>query len=304
MRKVFILMGLWLSCGCALAQAPDILHKAVARFFDDFSYSHALLSPDGRSVAVYHSDQPGVTNLVVIDLATMQQKQITDFYRSRIGWYRWIDNNTLAFSVEDEAGWVREDMVYNTISKDGGDLNEAGISYGGWSFVNHHAHAILGMDTIGPVPGHPGQEYVSSLNQDKKSYYPGLYIFNWHTGKFLAAAAGVICVNSDKGKSCTASKANKDHIVEWFMDPSGHMRAAMSIDNNLHFSLLYRDNISQPWRDLTGFQFGQPGFWPVGFDASGKAPATGSFGISSRSRSLLCCAATAARTMPCRVSTI
>ncbi|HVC38078.1 MAG TPA: alpha/beta fold hydrolase [Gammaproteobacteria bacterium] len=270
MRKLFILMGLWLLCNGALSQTPDALHQSVSRFFDDFQYSNAQLSPDGQSVAVYYSDHPGVTNLVVIDLATMQQKQITDLYHSRIGWSRWIDNKTLAFSVESENGWVREDMVYNTINKDGGDLIEAAIAYGGWSFANAHAHVILDMDPIGPVPGHPDQEYVSSLSQDNKSYYPGLYTFNWRTGQFSPTATKIICKDSKKGQDCEPSEDNQDNIVAWFMDPAGQLRAAMAVDNKLRFSLLYRDSDTQPWRTLAGFTFGQPGLWPVGFDASGK----------------------------------
>lgn len=203
-------------------------------------------------MAVSHADHPGVTNLVIINLTTLQQKQITDLFHSRIGWVHWIDNDTLAFNVLDEAGWVREAMVYNTISKNGGDLLEAGLAYGGWSEAEGHARDILDMDFIGSVPGKPGTEYVSSRNQNEKSYYPSLYTFDWHTGQF------------------TPFEGNDNQIIQWFESPNGQLLAAMSIDAKLQLKLLYRSEPKRPWQILTAYAFGTPGLWPVGFNASGN----------------------------------
>lgn len=252
LRITLLAFGLILIPFAAHAELADALAQNVAKYFGDFDYSNAALSPDGQSVAIIHADRPGVTNLVIIDLNTLQQKQITDLFHSRIGWVHWIDNDTLAFNVHDEAGWVREAMVYNVISKNGGDLVEAGLAYGGWSEATGHARDILDMDFIGPVPGHSGMEYVSSRSQNQKSYYPSLYEFDWHTG------------------TLTAIEGNNHQIIQWFMNPNGQLLAAMAVDDKLHLELLYRATSASAWQILTAFDYGKPGLWPIGFDQGGK----------------------------------
>jgi dipeptidyl aminopeptidase/acylaminoacyl peptidase len=202
---------------------------------------------------VTYSERDGVSNLLTMDTTTLKPHQITQLFHSHIGWLRWIDDSdtTLSFDVTDDVGWVREDMVYNTIDKDGGDITEAGLAYGGWDQARERARDLLDMEYIGPAAD-GRSEVVSTRDEEKKSHYPVLYRFDPYTGALDRLG------DNDGG------------IVDWYMDPSGAITAATAIDDKLEYKLLYRKDKDQPWSTVYTYRYGEPGIDPIGFDASGQ----------------------------------
>lgn len=233
------------------APVQDDVAADVHRYFDEFQFRDARLSPDGKTVAAAYSERPGVSNLLTLDTATLKPLQITQFFHSDIGWFRWIDDGTLSFNVTDSAGWAREDMVYNTVPKAGGDITEAGLAYGGWKRAKERARDMLDLLYIGPAR-EPGQQVVSTHDMTGKSTYPVLYRFDPYAGSFAREGD------------------NADGIVKWFMDPKGQLRAAMAIDQSLEYRVLYREKADEPWTTVFSYHYGDPSIDPVGFDASGK----------------------------------
>ena len=74
---------------------------SIEQFFSNVSLSGALLSPDGRQLAMRVTPAEGRDRLAVLDLASMQTRNAVTFRDADIADFLWVNERRLAFRLTD-----------------------------------------------------------------------------------------------------------------------------------------------------------------------------------------------------------
>jgi dipeptidyl aminopeptidase/acylaminoacyl peptidase len=247
-----VLIGL-LSCGAALADpVPAKKPIAIETLFDHSQYGAAVLSPNTKLLAATAKVGKRM-RLIVIDIDTQKAKVVAGFDDSDIGWFRWINDDRLVFSVADLSAALGEQPgsgLY-AVDADGARFREliptmskqisSGVLGGlrGGSFMVR----CRGTDDI----------LVIESEVDKQ----GIYIKR---------------VNTRSGRSTSEVTGISGDIIDGMADAAGVLRAITSVDREGHPIVWYRASAEAKWEQVARFpSMTSPDIWkPVGFSPDGK----------------------------------
>jgi len=209
----------------ARAALPPIVPRDL--FFSFPERGGALLSPDGRTLSYLARSKAGRMNLWVRDLATGQERAITDDRAGNIFGAVWAPDGHHMLFPRDSNG----DENYHLFSVDiaTGQLRDLTPFLGVRS-------AMLLTDARHP------REVLVGMNLRNRRVLD-MYRVNLVTG------------------AVTLDTENPGDVTEWQVDSSLTIRACVALDStNSNTILRVRDSAHSPWRTLQEWPFMQSGF--------------------------------------------
>ena len=226
----------------------------VEHFFGNQSFSGAILSPDGRRLAVRVAPPGERVRLAVLELDSMQVKVVAYFSDADVDSFRWVNDQRLVFDLEDwqlAQGAQRYGPGLYAVNADGSNYRQ--LVTRNHSLQNKRALLMLPWNTflIGSI-GSQQSDDVFVVQPDYDS--PGNI-------RDLA----LLRINTSTGVYKTV--AQPAGTRNWLFDKQGELRIAQVRANGTE-AILYRDNASAPWQTLSSYEtYGggskiiQPGFF-------------------------------------------
>lgn len=243
----------------AAVPVPAAAAIPAADFFANAALSGAVLSPDGRHVAVLVSAKHGRVQLYTVDLPGMQVKALTSFEDADISSIAWVNEQRIVYSVMDR-NIAQGDIQYGpglyAINIDGSGYRQlASNTYSRTS--TRGARDMLGWNTrLLSASGEHGTDDV--------------YVTQAQFSTTGIASQALLRLNTVTGISKVA--ATVADAQGWMLDQKGEVRIALTINDNKR-TLLYREQAGAPWRKLreSDVYLAAPGdFSPAFFDAKGN----------------------------------
>lgn len=183
-------------------------------------YSQMQLSPDGSTVAALIPWKNRL-NLAVIDLASRKGIRLTAIETQDIAGFRWINNERLVFSVDDQGN---EAFGLYAVNRDG---SKAKTLIAAGKSNTHTPRSASVLSTI----RHDPEEIIVAYN-DRRESFPDLYRLNTHTGR-----------------STLLTYDSPGDVVRWELDHQHLVRLAIAQDKSAT-QIYYRKNEQAPWRLL------------------------------------------------------
>ena len=234
----------------------------IGDFFNNRAFSGAVMSPDGRHLAVLVSAKGGRVQLYTVELANMKVSGLTSFEDADIARIAWVNDQRLVYSVADRniaQGDVRHGPGLYAINIDGSDYRQlaSNTSSNRTATGSHIARAMLDWNTRLLATSKVAGSDDVFVTQTK-----------WNTaGK---PSSSVHRLNTVTGVSKLAAALNG--AEDWLMDEHDEVRIAMMADDKSE-TIHYRENAGTPWRKLHEsdlFHAAKGDFSPAFFDANGN----------------------------------
>lgn len=184
-------------------------------------YSQMQLSPDGSTVAALIPWKNRL-NLAIIDLASRKGTRLTAIETQDIANFRWINNERLVFSVDDQGN---EAFGLYAVNKDGGKAKTL-IAAG----KNSNTHPPRSASVLSTVR-HDPEEIIVSYN-DRRENFPDLYRLNTHTSR-----------------STLLTYDSPGDVVRWVLDHQ-HLARLAVVQEKSTTQIYYRKNEQAPWKLL------------------------------------------------------
>ena len=92
----------WLALTTQAADAPPVAKPPIEAFFEESTFGGALLSPNGRSMAVRVAAKGERSRLAVLDLDTMKPTIVASFSEAGIGHVQWVNDDRLVFNLRTD----------------------------------------------------------------------------------------------------------------------------------------------------------------------------------------------------------
>jgi dipeptidyl aminopeptidase/acylaminoacyl peptidase len=248
------------------AVAPTPASAAAARpaieaFFENSTFTGALLSPSGKYLAARVGGKDMRDRLAVVDLATEKITIVGAFADADIGVFTWVNDNRLTFSATDRSIGVG-DMRYApglyAINRDGSQFRQ---------LVNRTGNVIVstraGRDLL------PWNTYLQARNPGED----GDYVYVSHPsveGPGQFSNFDLQRLNTQTGHVSRVPGPPGD-VRSWMLDHKGEPRLASTLDKGER-SLYYRDPANNEWRKLVSFNNytgGKGAFAPLAFGPDG-----------------------------------
>lgn len=230
----------------ALAQAAPAPDVPVERFFRRADYTSFKLSPSGMFVAGIVPVN-GRSGLVSIDLATRKPGHVTTVNASDIGWFEWVTDDRLVFTVLDlqVGGGAQRGSGLFTVKRDGSEFRIlAPPPTGRGKFVYRYTRFLSKL--------YDGSDDILVAANDGDPRYPEVYR-----------------LNTDTGRKTLLSLEKPGDVVLWLADRSGAVRAAVAEGDNGGGRTFWRPTASAPWEKIDDYAPHRQKFDPVGFDGDG-----------------------------------
>ncbi|MFZ4874926.1 S9 family peptidase [Janthinobacterium sp. Mn2066] len=240
----------------AAAQIP------IEDFFSKAAFSGAVLSPDGRHLAVLVSTDGGHVQLHTVDLSSMKISGLTSFQDVDIANISWVNNQRIIYSVVDRSatqGDVRYGSGLYAINVDGSGYRQLANSLRTPKGIveSRFRSAILGADT---------QLLQISNNANSND------VFVTETIYMDARKPSRVVLRLDTVTGVSKRIAAYSDAEEWMMDRQDEVRIAIS-HKGAKQTIYYRDSADTPWRTLRENNIYRPApgdFTPAFFDARGN----------------------------------
>jgi len=219
----------------------------VEPFFRHADYSSFKLSPSGKYVAGIVPVN-GRGGLVAIDLDTRKPGHITTVNVSDIGWFEWVNDDRLVFTVLDltVGGGEQRGSGLFTVKRDGSEfrmLVRPPMGAGQWVYRYTQFLAAL----------HDGSDDILVVANDAHERYPDVYR-----------------LNTDTGRKTLRSLGKPGDVVRWVVDRKGAVRAAVTEEKEGSGRVYWRSEESAPWEKIDDFRPHRQQIVPVGFDGDGS----------------------------------
>jgi dipeptidyl aminopeptidase/acylaminoacyl peptidase len=247
-RVRIALFGLVVAATSLTALAADPTPRVpVAPFFRHADYSSFKLSPSGKYVAGIIPVN-GRGGLVAIDLETRKPGHVTTVNVSDIGWFEWVNDDRLVFTVLDlevGSGEQRGSGLF-TVKRDGSEfrvLVRPPTGAGQWVYRYTQFLAAL----------HDGSDDILVVANDTHERYPDVYR-----------------LNTDTGRKTLRSLGKPGDVVRWVVDREGAVRAAVTEEKEGSGRVYWRPAESAPWEKIDDFRPHRQQIVPVGFDGDGS----------------------------------
>lgn len=244
------------------AKAASSTPIPIGDFFNNNAFSGAVMSPDGRHLAVLVSAKGGRVQLYTVELPGMKVSGLTSFEDADIASIAWVNDKRVIYSVADRniaQGDVRYGPGLYAINIDGSGYRQlvSNTSSSRTATGSHIARATLGWNT---------HLFSTSNVPDTDD------VFVTQTQWSLAGkpSSTVHRLNTVTGISKQAASLNG--AQGWLMDKQDEVRIAMKSDDTTS-TIYYRENAETPWRKLHEsdlFHAAKGDFTPAFFDASGN----------------------------------
>lgn len=257
-------LGTIFSCTIALSahaagQAAPAATIPIGDFFANAAFSGAVISPDGRNVAVLVSAKGGRTQLYTVELPSMKVKPLTAFDDADISSVTWVNEHRLVYSVVDR-NIAQGDVQYGpglyAINLDGSAYRQlASNTYSRRSLQSKRE--MLGWNTrLLSASGNRGADEVNvTETQFSATGEPSEVLLRLNTVNGLAKVV-----------------ASMTDAQGWLLDQQGEARIALVVKDRLR-TLYYREQAGTPWRKLRqsdAYQASEGDFSPAFFDAKGN----------------------------------
>jgi dipeptidyl aminopeptidase/acylaminoacyl peptidase len=243
----------------AWASAPP-----ASVFFENADFTGAVLSPDGKSLAIKIGIKGQRVGLGVVDLSDMSVKPVVQFSDTDIDDVEWVNNERLAFDTHDHqtAYGMREYApgLYS-IKKDGTMLRQLADRTGGGGV--HRLGSKL------DVPLLPYHTYLTGEqgSQDSEEIYVRNANFNRSDSTYTV---NLIRLNTVTGRSRRVIGPNAS-VRRFLFDHRGEPRLALASDNGVE-TVHVRDQASGEWRQLSSqhaYKISEGDYDPEGFGPDG-----------------------------------
>ncbi|MBB5610204.1 MULTISPECIES: prolyl oligopeptidase family serine peptidase [unclassified Janthinobacterium] len=234
----------------------------IEDFFSNAALSGAVLSPDGRHLAVLVSAKGGRIQLYTVDLPSMKVKGLTSFEDADIDRIDWVNNQRIVYSVADRniaQGDVRYGPGLYAINIDGSGYRQlASNTYARNSTAGSRiSQSMLSWST---------QLFKTSSDAASDDVFVTETRFST-TGK---PSSVILRLNTVTGLSKLAASLNE--AQGWLMDKQDEVRIAITSTDTKE-TIHYRDNAATPWRKLHEsdiYHQVKGDFTPAFFDAKGN----------------------------------
>lgn len=245
----------------AHAAAPPATAAAVpiADFFANAALSGAVLSPDGRHVAVLVSAKGGRVQLYTVDLPSMKVNGLTSFEDADISSIAWVNERRVVYSVMDR-NIAQGDIQYGpglyAINIDGSGYRQLASNTYSKKSASSTREMLSWNTRLLSASGNPGNDDI--------------YVTEASFSTTGVPSERVLRVNTVTGISQVA--ATLADAQGWLLDQQGEVRIALVVKENKR-SIFYRDNAQTPWRKLREsdvYQAKGGDFSPAFFDAKGN----------------------------------
>lgn len=249
----FVLGMAWSMHAAAAAAPARAAYPPVEAFFANKAFGEAILSPDGRRLAVRVGASGRRDFLAVIDLATKTAKNVAEYSVADIGEFRWVNNARLVYNLYDRSAPVEgQDDPPGLFAVDADGSGRRQLV----SRDPDHAGSKLSYNTA--LIAQAGRQdsssvYVEKFTYDYKRDYAGsvFWLLDTVTGA-LDSPAGI--------------KAS-----DLVLDFQGKPRLAI-LHSSTQTTFAYRDPAKNAWRELARFdRYGdiRTHIVPLGFGPDG-----------------------------------
>jgi dipeptidyl aminopeptidase/acylaminoacyl peptidase len=250
---------------CAVAFVCDARAQAPANvpleaFFQNPAISAARLSPNGRFVALGVAAKNGRTQLTVLDVSKLTAKVVASFSDVDIGFFDWVNDNRLVYSVDDHQAAVGENWLQPGISavdRDGGDYRL--LADRPQTFATY-ASSVADPKLL------PTNTRLFSTTRTKTSddvfiTQPEHNIYgDWDTVNLLR-------LNTRTGRTTLFNRPGKS--VEWVIDAADVPRVSVTYEKGRD-TVHYLDPATSQWQTIAEFGALDPkGFRPLAVGAKG-----------------------------------
>jgi dipeptidyl aminopeptidase/acylaminoacyl peptidase len=228
----------------AAETAPAV---AVESFFKHAAYSSFRLSPSGRYVAgiVPVNDRKG---LVVIDLDTRKPEEPTTVRSSDIGWFEWVSDERLVFTVMDTQVGLGEQRGSGlfTVKRDRSGFR-----------------VLARPPTIAGQMVYRYTRFLARLNDDSSDI---LVVANDSHERY----PDVYRMDTETGRKTLKSLDKPGDVVTWVADRNGEVRAAVAEEKDGSQQVYWRSSATAKWESLGHYKLRDHSMVPVGFDGDGS----------------------------------
>lgn len=270
LRKIVslqLIAALMLSSLSANAMQNDVQSRlpAIDYFFENPSFSKALLSPNGRQLAVLLGKKDTRQLLAVYDIASANVSVVASFKDLDIYNFEWISNRRLVFDTVDSEsapGETYEGPGLFAVNSDGSDFRQlvSRIQYTERSTGERGERDLLPWYS----------ELLRSTGRQNSDYVyverPILNDLNWNDVPHVS----LLRLNTVTG---SFSQVQAPFGVQrWYLDSNGEPRIAVSMEKNIA-TVNYLDPTTKAWRKLTEFnayEGSSTSFKPQGFGPDGR----------------------------------
>jgi len=229
-------------CGPVLAAEPGKPLPAIEDFFNNPEFSDAVLSPNGKYLAVRVGSKTKRDMLGVVELDTNAVKVVGNFSDADIGRYAWVNDNRLVFTATDK-DLAQGDMRYApglyAINRDGTGFRQLAMR-NGKPFIT--SGSPLAQREL--LPWHT---YL--MNQDGAQDSDYLYVLDRNlSGPGQLNHVDLVRLNTANGR-ITAVPDRPGDSHQWLLDYDGEPRLTITAEKGTS-SMYYRDPSTKAWRKL------------------------------------------------------
>jgi dipeptidyl aminopeptidase/acylaminoacyl peptidase len=251
-----------------LAPAPAVRATALPPaeiFFDNPNFTGAVLSPDGRRLAVKLGAKGRRVGLGVVNLDDMSVKPLVQFSDTDIHRVRWVNKDRLVFNTQDKEtalGMERYGPGLYSIRVDGGVVKQLADRTGGG-----------GIRTLGSkldVPLLPWHTFLTTEAgaQDSDEMYVRNVNFRRSDNSFTV---NLLRLNTVTGRH-RSFIGPKAPVQEFLFDHLGEPRLAIARDEDGQMAVHVLDAAGGEWRKLSSaaaYKLGAGDYRPQGFGPDG-----------------------------------
>ena len=260
---------------CALAFSPAAMADAIAPapataaaarpaiedFFDNPSFTGALLSPSGRYLAARVGGKGLRDRLAVVDLGSDQISVVASFADADIGSFSWVNDNRLVLSTTDRSigfGDMRYAPGLYAVNRDGSKFRQLAARSSNFVVDANAVRDLLPWNTY---------LIAQRPNPDSDSVY---VVHPSVTGSGQLGYMDLQRLDTRSGRLGRVGSPPGD-VRSWMLDNNNEPRLATTLDQGMR-SLYYRDPASKEWRKLVSFNSytgGKGSFAPLAFGPDG-----------------------------------
>ena len=211
----------------------------VEHFFENQSFSGAVLSPDGRRLAVRVAPPGQRVRLAVLELDSMRVKVVAYFSDADVDAFHWVNDQRLVFDLEDRQlaqGAQRYGSGLYAVNADGGNYRQ--LVTRNHMLQNKRALLMLPWNTF----------LLSSIgNQQSDDVYVTQPDFS-QPGNVVDEPLMRLNTSTGTYKTVTQPAGTRN----WLFDKAGELRI-VQVRTNGQDSILYRGQATAPWQTLATF---------------------------------------------------
>nr|WP_315466711.1 prolyl oligopeptidase family serine peptidase [uncultured Undibacterium sp.] len=238
---------------------------ATQSFFDNPSFSNAVLSPNAKAMAILVGKQDTRRLLAVYEIASGDVKIVASFRNLDIGYFQWISDTRLVFDTvdtESAQGETYEGPGLFAVNADGSSFRQlvSSIQYTEGPTIGRGERDLLPWYTkLLRTSGNQNSEYVYVQ-------MPMMNPLNWNEVTHVSLLRlNTLTGSSEKVKALMGTQ-------EWTLDNTGEPRVAVTVEKGIA-TVNYLDAASKQWRQLISFDAyrgSMNSFTPHGFGPDGQ----------------------------------